>query len=151
MSTMNLRRCCTRTANKHVVPPPDQLLSTEERNIKKSLAKKHINLIKQEALQALLKLRASNGGHAKYGDIPYIVKQYHNMGYTYVTRGVLCYMLSERNHFPVASVSLNRSSVSSSSNISLLTSESIPVGMPIYGANDQAEYTQLHCNTKMSK
>jgi hypothetical protein len=30
---------------------------------------------------------ASNGGHAKYGAIPYIVKQYHYKGITSMTTG----------------------------------------------------------------
>jgi hypothetical protein len=101
--------------------PVAPIFSSEEVRKKHFLAFRARKEIKDKALQELLKLRNSNGGRAKYGDIPSILKMYHNkLGYEYITWGVLCYMLSERDSAPVESIEIqtehsgsDRSNVSS--------------------------------------
>jgi hypothetical protein len=79
------------------------------------------------AFQELLKLRGSNGGKSKYGDSPSIVNKYSKMGYKYITRGVLKYMLAENLKCPVVSVNIDitttRQSGSTSWIISSLTGD----------------------------
>jgi hypothetical protein len=97
-------------------------MSTEQLRRKNFLACKQKKVIKEEAFQELLMLRARNGGKAKYGDIPSIVSKYHALGYDYVTRGVLCYMISDRENIPLDTIEINnRETVSDASNVSSLT------------------------------
>jgi hypothetical protein len=128
MLSMNLRttRVNTKsTSTNNLAVIGEVQLSRIEKAKQKILSTKQKKLIKQEALNELLKLRASNGGKAQYGDIPYVVNNYKKMGYSYVTRGVLCYMLSERENAPVAELHVNQlCTADASTTVSLLTGDS---------------------------
>jgi hypothetical protein len=50
--------------------------------------------VKDEAFRELLKVRATNGGRSKWGDISMIVTKYCKAGYKFVTRGYLNYKVS---------------------------------------------------------
>jgi hypothetical protein len=82
--------------------PVAPIFFSEEMRKKIFLACRARKAIKVEAFQELLKWWNSNhGGRAKYCDIRSIVKMYLKLGYEYVTRGALCYMLSERDSIPI--------------------------------------------------
>jgi hypothetical protein len=119
---MNLRGNRDNVKKARDLPVSERVISSVEKKEKKAIELKIKKSIKDEALQILLKLRASNGGNAQYGDIPYVVNKFHNMGYSFVTRGVLSYMLSEREKRPVETVLVNGSS---ESNLSSLTGEEV--------------------------
>jgi hypothetical protein len=128
MLRTNLRAQRNKTRNcNHVLPIVERLMSTVEKKRQKILDRKQKNVIKQEALDELIKLRAISGGRAQYGDIPYIVNKYHNMGYLYITRGVLCYLLSDRHSVPMGDIIMQHKHMESSdsSRISRLTDDSL--------------------------
>jgi hypothetical protein len=121
MLTMNLRGKRGNASKTHDLPVAERYISSVEKKEKKIIELKIKKSIKEEALQVLIKLRASNRGNAQYGDIPYVVNTFHNMGYNYVTRGVLSYMLLEREKRPVDAIFVKGSS--NESNLSSLTEE----------------------------
>ena len=78
-------------------------MTADEVKQKKVISRKQDNVVKNEAYKDLLTIRQSNGGNSKYGDIQMIVKNYNNLGYGFVTVGVLNYMVAARKKeaFPV--------------------------------------------------
>jgi hypothetical protein len=97
--TMNIRtRSYGRKEPEYNDITSEMLLSSEEKKTQKLLEEELQLVIKQRAFRELIQLRATNGGKSQYGDIASMVKKYHNMGYSYVTRVVLGYMLTERQN-----------------------------------------------------
>jgi hypothetical protein len=121
MLTMSLCGQQGNTNKTRDLPAAEHFILTVEKQEKKIIEVKIKKSIKEEALQVLTKLYASNGGNAQYGDIPYVVNKFHNMGYSYVTRGVLSYMLSEKEKQPVDTVFVH--GFSNESNLLSLTGE----------------------------
>ena len=68
-------------------------MTDDEKKKKRTLARKEEETIKNAAYKDLMAIRDSNGGNSKYGDIQDIIKMYNKLGYTYITAGVLNYMI----------------------------------------------------------
>lgn len=56
------------------------------------------NTIKEKAVKELLQIRECTGGKSTSGDIKAIVKKYNDNGFSYVTKGVINYMLIKKKN-----------------------------------------------------
>jgi hypothetical protein len=121
-------------------------MSTKEKQEKRSYEVKQQKVIKKEALNALLKLRASNGGNAKYGDIPLIVRKFHRMGYKYITRSALVYMLAEPDRVdrPVLVIDTNPEA----SNVSSLTKVELVMDKNSYMQHESSNDLHSHTSSR---
>ena len=84
------KRRPTRKPSRTVTEPP---LSPTLLELKQRTEKLSQKTIIQKAINDLTTLKLANGGSNKYGDISRIVNNYQSIGYSFVTRGTLCYVL----------------------------------------------------------
>jgi hypothetical protein len=76
----------------------DYMSASEKKELKR-ISLKSQRVIKNEALQDLIKLQV-NGENA-YGDMTLVIKKYEQMGFKFITRGCLKYMMTKRQQNPI--------------------------------------------------
>ena len=83
----------SRSQCKKVPAPAPVILSAAEQKCLDDSNEKVKKFIMEEAVMAVLKKRASNGGKKQYSDLSTVIATY-SASYPYVTRGALVYQLS---------------------------------------------------------
>ena len=149
-----MRSCSNRNRlpREAVVPASvEHGMTADEVKQKKVISRKQDNVVKNEAYKDLLTIRQSNGGNSKYGDIQMIVKNYNNLGYGFVTVGVLNYMVAaqkKKELFPVEVVATTiRNDVLNESQTSSITAIETLVASDPITQNDSLEALDVSLET----